>query len=75
MQSLSRLDQYALTMTPSTIAQVDSHTSAISHHPESSQVPVGPRKPLPSGSVADSISSCETIPVMLSRSPTLVNQA
>jgi hypothetical protein len=75
MQAPARLDQYAWTMMPSMLAQVDSQMSAISHQPGPSQVRLRPRKPLPSGSVADSTSSWEMIAVMLPRSPTLVNHA
>src|SRR4249920_689780 len=76
MQSLSWLDQYPWTVTPSTVDQVDSHTSAISHQPDlSPQVPLTPRKPWPSGLVAASTSSWEMIPVRLARSPALLNQA
>jgi hypothetical protein len=75
MQSLSWLDQYAWTVTPSSIDNNHSHTSAISHQPCSLQVPLTPRKPRPSGSVAASTSSWEMSAVMLSRSPTVVNQA
>jgi hypothetical protein len=75
MQALAWLDQYAWTVMPSMLAQVDSQMSAISHQPGPWQVRLMPRKPLPSGSVADSTSSWEMIAVMLPRSPTLVNHA
>jgi hypothetical protein len=53
MQALSWLDQYLWTVMPWMLARVDWQMSAISHQPGPWQVRLMPRKPLPSGSVAD----------------------